>query len=191
MSAIPNRQQLQQEAQEQASFFLRDFKPRLYSTYYERIYNPVAFFEQIGINKICELIEQGNCLHNLAETMDISTNSLRKWIRSKKEYVVLLQEAYVYAGEMFAYKAEQALKASIGRSKEDISVAGKLAEHYRWMASRLNKEMFGEVKEDKNSGRAPAVINLNLVGGVMPEALKTVQGRVIPDFMRLSSEDEG
>lgn len=188
MTAIPNRQQIQHEAQEQASFFLRSFDPKLYNTYYQRIYNPVAFFEQIGINKICELIEHGNSLLNVAEKLDISGSALRRWVKSKKEYFVLVQEAYVYAGEMFAYKAEQALKDSAGRGKEAVALARALAEHYRWMASRLNKEMFGDKKEDGGVVKPPLVLNLNF-GDVTQEKEVAIRKEALTaSFMKLSDE---
>lgn len=186
---VPNRQELMQQEQEQASFYLRDFDPKRYTGYYKRIYDPTAYFEQIGINKFCELIEHGNSLLNIAEKLDVSGNTLRRWVRSKKEYTTLVAEAYTYAGEMFAYKAEQALRTA-PNDKIEMVRAGKLAEHYRWMASRLNKEMFGESKESKDTLRPPTVVNLNFAGAVVPQVLEKTVNRVVPDFMQLTEQEE-
>lgn len=190
VTKLPSRKDLLADAQEQAAFYLRDFDPKRYITYYQRIYDATAYLEDIGIHKLCELIEHGNNILMLAKKLDISGATLRRFLNSRKEYAALSREAFIYAGEMFAYKAEQVL-LNAPNDKLEMSRAEKLAAHYRWMAERLAREMFGEVKEDKNANRPPAVINLNLVGGVVPEALKDVTPKTkLPDFMKLTEPSD-
>lgn len=188
---IPNRKKMREEENEQAQLYLRQFEPRNYSTYYRRIFDPYAYFEQIGIDKVCELIEHGNGLLNVAKLLDVSGSTLRRWINKNETYRNQILLAHKYAGNAYAYKAEEALLAARFGTKEQIALAGKLAEHYRWMATKLDRELFGEAKNvDANAGKPPIILNLNM-GGVVDEE-KVVNPKALPlisDILKLQPID--
>ena len=181
----PNRKAVEAEEIERAAWHMRDFDPHRYAAYYSRVYNVRGYLDQVGIYTICDLVERGNGMYAIAEKLDISTTALRNWVNSRQEYRTLVNEAYRYAGDAYAFKAEAAFENAV--TKEQIAVAGKLAEHYRWMASRLDKERYGEVKEGK---QAPAPTILNLVLTPQTQELKTINQAPIapPAFMKLAIE---
>jgi hypothetical protein len=176
-NVIPHRKDVAVAHEEQARLFLRGFNPKKYSTFYARIYDADAYLEQVGIETICELIEHGNSIFNIAKHLDISVRTLRSWIGKSAYRKAQIQEAYTFAGDAYAFKAEETLLDSRFSTKEQISVAGKLADHYRWMASKLNKEQYGEAKkEDANSGKPPLVFNVSIGGAPAHESeMKTVR----------------
>jgi hypothetical protein len=175
ITKIPNRNDLVSEHEAQAQLYLRTFDPKRYSGFYQRIYDAPTYLEQVGIEKICELIEHGCNLMAIAKLLDISTRTLRGWVHKDKWRRQQVQEAIQFAGDGFAYKAEEVLKGARGGSREDISVAKALAEHYHWMASKLNKEQFGEMKkDDPNAATKPLVFNVNITGGPQTAQMKTV-----------------
>lgn len=181
-----NRNELAATEQERASLYLRRFDPHRYTTYYRRIYNPMAYLDEVGEDKIAELIEHGNGLLNVAEALDIGGSTLRRWVASGGEArVAKIKLAHQFAGNAYAYKAERALLDARGMTKEEITLAGKLAEHYRWMATKLDRDNFGDVK-DAPTNLTPIQINLNMGGEqVAPETAKPA---VVANFIKLSDE---
>lgn len=187
-SQIPNRNELVAEHEEQARLYLRQFDPKRYSTFYKRVYDAEAYLEQVGINTICELIEQGNNILNIAKKLDISTRTLRIWISKSQYYRTQVQEAYRFAGDAFAFKAEQVLLDARGTSKENTSLASKLSDHYRWMATKLDREQYGESKQLDPNTKAPLSINLNFGGEAKIEEKLIKAESIIAPFLRLQEE---
>ena len=189
ITKIPNRNELVQKHEDQARLYLREFDAKKYPTYYARIFDAEAYLNQIGVEKICELIEHGNCMMHIAKKLDISTRTLRAWIGRDTWRRTQVAESYTFAGEAFAFKAEEALRSAWGGSKEEIALAAKLADHYRWMASRLDREKFGEtVKQDANTGKAPMNITLNFGGAEAPKEQLVKAAPIVADFLRLQDE---
>jgi hypothetical protein len=188
IAKIPNRQDLVTEHEQQAQLYLRQFDPKRYSAFYQRIYDADAYLEQVGIEKICELIEHGINILGIARQLDISGRTLRTWVNKNSWRRMQVQEAYKYAGDAFAFKAEEVLRNAMGGTKEEISLASKLADHYRWMAMKLDKEQYGESKKDDvNNAKPPMVINLNLGEGRKVEKEVNEKQAAIPaSFMKLS-----
>ena len=176
-ATIPHRKEVAAAHEEQARLFLRGFNPKKYSTFYARIYDADSYLEQVGIETICELIEHGNSIFNIAKHLDLSVRTLRAWIGKNAYRKAQVQEAYTFAGDAYAFKAEETLIDARFSTKEGISLAGKLADHYRWMASKLNREQYGEArKEDAANSKPPLVFNVNIGGTEAPlEKMKTVK----------------
>lgn len=189
MNTIPNRKELAAVEEEQAQLFLREFDARRYPGYYRRIYDPTTYLNEIGIDKICELVEFGNGLSNVAEAVDLSTTTLRRWISKEPSYRQKFSLAYIAAGEAYAFKGEQALKSAYGGSKEDIALAGKLAEHYRWMATKLDREKFGEVKDKDEKKNVATIININTGGKTDEPLLKTIEHDDSPPLVQMNPID--
>ena len=189
---ITGRKEALAPEEAQAQLYLRDFDPKRYDGYYRRLYDPTAFLDNVGIEKITELIEHGNGVLNVAEALNLSATALRKWLNHDKTRIEKVRLAHVFAGNAYAYKAERTLLEVRHGSKEEIAWAGKMADHYRWMATKLDREMFGEVKDsEKAKGSAPLVVNLNMGGGVENEKLVNAKKPVLTaEFMKLTDEVE-
>src|SRR6478752_404274 len=125
---LPNRQVMKAQEEAEAQLYLRSFDPKRYSHYYRRIYEPTAYLDEVGVEKICELIEHGNGVLNVAEALDISGSTLRKWITSDNTRVAKVNLAYTFAGDAYAFKAGLVLQQSQYYTKEGMLWASKMAE---------------------------------------------------------------
>lgn len=177
---IPSRKEALEPEEAEAQLFLRDFVPQRYDGYYRRLYDPNFYLNNVGIDKIAELIEHGNGVLNVAESLDISGTTLRRWLNADKSRMEKVRNAHVFAGNAYAYKAERVLRNAERGSKDEITWADKMASHYRWMAEKLDREMFGVVKEsDKAKSAAPIALNFNF-GGDGKSELKTIEHNSSP-----------
>lgn len=142
--------------------YLRFFEPRAFSAYENRYYTPKEYLNQIGIERVAELVQHGKCLDDIACILDISSRVLIRWINATPANKSVLEEAREFAGETFAYKAEKVLLEAPLIS-EALTKARALAEHYRWKAERLHKEQYGTktVKHEGNIGGG-VVFNMNI-----------------------------
>ena len=134
--------------------YLKSFSPQQYPAYYRRTYDPYALLEEIGIWRIAEMVQQNWSLQKIAQLCDISLYSLRRWLREDESRVEMLNEAKLMAGENYAYKAEAVIESAV--NDFELKKADKLANHYRWMAERLNREEFGQQVKVQNTN-APAM----------------------------------
>lgn len=187
LSHIPSRSELVNNEKAIAQLYLREFNPKNYSMFYSRIADPYGYLDEIGIDKICELIEHGRGHLNVAEILDISSGTLRKWIDLIPAYREKALFAKHCSGDGFAYKAERVLLEAKGGSKEDILIATKLADHYRWMASRLDKETFGDSKKLDEKSILPMVVNMNFGAEIEKTVVSTQTGKLSEkDILSLS-----
>lgn len=188
ITSLPSRIDIVASHEQQAQVYLRRFDPKVYSNFYARIYDADAYLEQVGIEKICELIEHGNSILGIAQKLDISVRTVRQWIGKSQYRQGLIKEAYNFAGDGFAFKAEQVLKDAAGGTKEEVSIAKALAQHYEWMATKLSREMYGEVKKDDGGDKKPVMnIHLNFGGEVKQEEVTVKQDALVASFINLSA----
>lgn len=177
--AIPNRKAIAQQAKAEASMYFRDFDARRYAGYVDRMAKPFEFLDSVGIDKICELVEHGNGLLNIARMVDLSSNTLRAWISKDPQRIQKVELAKEFSGDAFAYKAEQVLKSASGGDKSDILIAGKLADHYRWMAEKLYRVQYGLPKDIKPTAQA-LVLNINYGNEQPPQDIKAKVVEALP-----------
>jgi hypothetical protein len=137
-----------------ARVYLKTFSPQSYPAYYRRTYDPYSLLEEIGIWRIAEMVQQNWSLQKIAQICDISLYALRRWLREDESRVEVLGEAKLMAGENYAYKAEAVIETAA--NDFELKKADKLANHYRWMAERLNREEFGQQVKVQNT-HAPAM----------------------------------
>jgi hypothetical protein len=176
-----------------ASPYFRHFTPRAYNLYPQRYYKPVRYLEEVGIEKVGELLQHGLGLLDIACLLDVSSVVFRRWISSKKEYREEIQDAKLFAGEAYAYKAEKVL-LDAPLIPEAITKAKALSDHYRWAAERLHKGQYGTkvVKHEGMQGSG-VVFNLNVALDQTRPVVESV-GAVIdqlpePDLSQLGFED--
>jgi hypothetical protein len=158
------------------------FDPKIYSGYIDRRARPFEYLDEVGIDKICELIEYGNGVLRVAELLGISSSVLRAWVNKDPARVQKVLLAKQFSGDTFAYKAEEVLMElkDANAHRSDVMVASKLSDHYRWMAERLDREQYGDLRP-LPSVNTPLVLNINYGGANSNEPMK---------LLRLSS-DEG
>lgn len=122
--------------------YFRGFEPRGYDTYQDRLYNPIAYLEDVGIEKIGELVQHGYSLMDISKLLSISSRVMRRWIGSSHDYLDEIESARVFSADEYAHRGLRVLEAAPA-APEEINRAGKIAEHLRWLASKYDKEMFG------------------------------------------------
>ena len=98
--------------------------------------------EKIGIDSICAAVMTGASLTAIAGEMDdVPPKILMQWIEGSDSRVAKVKEARVVSSYHFADQALIEIKAAEG--KDQISRARELAHHYRWLASKFNRDVFG------------------------------------------------
>lgn len=122
--------------------YFKHFEPRSYDTYFDRYQFPIAFLEDIGIEKICELVEHGWSLMKVAKALDLSIRVVRRWIANNPVYQREFDMAERWSADQYMDKAEDVLLEAPLLS-EALNKAGKLSAHYELRAKYLNKEKYG------------------------------------------------
>lgn len=143
--------------------YLKSFSPQHFPAFYRRAYDPCALLEEIGVWRIAEMVQQSWSLDKIAQLCDVSLYSLRRWVKEDPERAAVIEEAKLMAGENYAYKAEAVIETAA--NDFELKKAGKLADHYRWMAERLNREEFGQQVKVKNDNAPPMAFHFDLSGG--------------------------
>lgn len=145
-----------------ASPYLKGFEPRSYALYDDRYFKPLAYLEQVGIEKIGELVQHGYPLQQIARMLDISARVLRKWVQADPDRRLEVEEARKWAADEYAHMAGEVLKEAPLMS-EAITKARALADHYQWKAERFDKETFGtKVVQHKGEISAGFTYNINI-----------------------------
>ena len=124
-----------------ASPYFNGFEPRAYSLYVDRHYNPVAYLEQVGIEKIAELLQHGFFQQEICALLGISTRVFTRWIAASAERMKELESARRFAADSSVMTARHVLEdASVF---PDTARAKALADHHQWCAERWDKDMYG------------------------------------------------
>lgn len=117
-------------------------------------------------------IQEGFTLSAAAKALSLSHAQLRE-ILQKHVSESALKEAMRIGAEVIIAEASYALKYA--SDKEEIDRAKALAQHYRWLAAKLNAKMYGDsIKVDGNT--APSY---ELIVNISPPALPTPTEKTI------------
>jgi len=145
--------------------YFKSFSPYHYSTYSNRLKKPFEFLEEVGIEKVTELVQHGFCITKICQLLGISVFVFRRWMQSDPYYESEIQSAEEFSADHLVYKAEKAIKSADSESRFDITKKVELAKHYRWAASKLNKKKYGRQVEEKQINNGQQVIyNIDLGG---------------------------
>ena len=109
-------------------------------------------------------VQEGFTLSAAAKSLSLSHAQLRE-ILQKRVSEASLKESMRIGAEVIIAEASDALKYA--SDKEEIDRAKALAQHYRWLAAKLNAKMYGDsIKVDGNA--APSY---ELIVNISPPAL--------------------
>ena len=107
-----------------------------------------------AIEAVLERIVEGKTFREMAAEFEVSISTLHAFL-TKDEHSARTRAALALSSSQYAEKAELTLLEAVG-TKEELSRAKELAQHYRWMASKRNPALFGE-KVDVTSDNKPLV----------------------------------
>lgn len=147
----------------QASPYFRGFNPRVYPSYPGRHFDPKAFLNQVGIEKIGELVQHGLSLGQISALLDISSRVIRRWIQADSSRGAEIDEARRFAADEERATARAVLYDS--KTHPDTARAKAIADHHQWTAERWDKELYGtkNVRVDATLGIGISY-NFNLKG---------------------------
>jgi hypothetical protein len=119
---------------------------------YRRIGNPYAFLNAIGIDAVLEYIYKGNNIVGVAEQLGISITILLNWAENEG-HMQKLEDAHKFSAEGYLHEAATLLRTA--RTEFDLKKADKVANHGRFMASKLDKSKYGA--DNKTQGNTAGV----------------------------------
>lgn len=151
--------------------YFKSFEPRDYSYFEDRYEYPFEYLDQIGIEKVCELIQHGYSRLEISRMLAISSYVFNRWISSDPEYYREVQLARAFTADEDVKRAERAL-LDIDDEASDAAVKRQveLSKHHRWCASRHDKDTYGsEKKEDKSINNGQQVSYVFNFSGAPPK----------------------
>jgi hypothetical protein len=160
-----------------ASPYFRGFQPRAYPLWAERHRQPVAFLEQVGIEKIGEMVQHGLSLGEVAAALDVSTRVMRKWLQRDVERLREVEEARRWAADEERAQAKAVLYNHV--AFPDTARAKAIADHHQWTAERWDKELYGKSLKVDASLTTRAIsytFNLGTPETVAPKAHAVLEG---------------
>jgi hypothetical protein len=143
-----------------AAPYFRYFEPRAYPLYEQRHYQPTAYLEQVGIEKIGEMVQHGLCLQDICESLSISTQVVRRWLVRNPAYAAELDEARRFAADGLVATAEKILRDPV--TFPDTTRAIALSHHLEWKAERWDKDTYG-TKQGKQEDRLPPGVSYTFI----------------------------
>ncbi|MGH7745310.1 MAG: hypothetical protein ACREQ5_11010, partial [Candidatus Dormibacteria bacterium] len=121
--------------------YFRSFNPRAYPLFISRHYKPREYLEQIGVEKIGELIQHGLSLGDICKVLDVSTRVLRCWVFEEPTRIAEIQEARVFAADELV--AETRRVANDCNIWPDTDRARLIVSTNQWIAERWDKDLYG------------------------------------------------
>lgn len=127
--------------------------------------NP-AVLDKVGEDEILARIANGEPAKDIAASYDLSRASLYKWLDATPERKAKLADARRQQALSLVEEAGQILDEAKPLDAAEASIIRARADHRKWMASKLHRELFGD--------QAPGVnFNLN-IQSLHLEALRQV-----------------
>jgi hypothetical protein len=145
--------------------------------------NPYAYLANVGLDAILEKLYQGANLVDVAEALKVSVTILRTWL-DNEGYWPKVEEATTLSSEGYLAMGQKLLLTA--PSKFELDKAKALIEHARWMASKINKPVYGTVDVPAAATTVSYVFNVGgsaqIVAGHTPHALQKPEEdvRVLP-----------
>lgn len=93
---------------------------------------------------ICALVRDGYPLASIGDRNGLpSIEVIYYWKRHHPDFALALVEAREYAAEKFAFKAVETADLAIGQSKDELAASKLQVDTYKWMAEKMNPELYG------------------------------------------------
>lgn len=155
--------------------FFEDFNPRSYDTYWYRLQYPVDYLEQVGIEKIAELVHHGFSPSEIAKMLCISSLVLRRWTESRAEYEDEIERSKRYIGNERAYQALRVVEKS-STNPEELAKAKALSGVYMAHAQAQDKPTWGkhQTVDQKISATMSYSIDLSAAPAISQHTTKDV-----------------
>lgn len=104
----------------------------------------------LELERLCDLIAQGHFLKSIALHLGLSSpTALMRWVNKAPERQEAVRAAREVAAHQYADKARKVLMdATTG---VEVQRARELAQHYRWLSTKLAPGSFGEKVEVVNT----------------------------------------
>ena len=191
MNSISSDKHVQEQhkalEQMRASPYFRHFEPRAYDSYFDRYKFPIAFLEDVGIEKICEMVEHGWSLTKIAKALDLSVRVLRRWVANDPVYQRDMEQAERWSADEYMDKAEDVL-LNAPLMPEALTKAKALQGHCELRAKFLNKEKYGttNVKLDATVNQGVSYV-FNILP--QPKLKEAIEGS-FEEVPQLTEEDK-
>jgi hypothetical protein len=140
-----------------------------------RIGNPYAFLNSVGINPILERIYKAANIVDIAEELNISITILLNWLENEG-HMQRVEEATKLSAEGYLSEAAKALRTA--KTDFELKKADKLANHGRFMASKLDKSKYGA--DNKVLGNTAGVTFIMHMGDRAPKHISMAAAQNTP-----------
>jgi len=126
------------------------------------------------IDVVCELLIEGKTWKYIADVIGMPVSTLHGRITSNAEYSVRAMAAKELSAESYADKGEEVLKNAEG-TREELSRARELAQHYRWMAGKRSPKKYGDKLDVTTDGR-PLIQSIVTIDMTTSDDVKLIEG---------------
>lgn len=126
-------------------FYKDSLEARAAPTRYRNIGNPYAFLTGLGVDAILEEIYKGRNIVDVAKTLNISITILLNWLENEG-HMERVEKATKFSAEGYISEATQLLREA--RNDFELKKADKIATHGRFLASKLNRQVYGQEKPE-------------------------------------------
>lgn len=106
--------------------------------------------DQFGIENVCDEIMNGLSLTSLAKKVGVVPASLLSWIASDVERSARVRDCRAQMAKIWDEKALDEIK--MAKDDFELRKAKEAAHHYRWRASAIGCDEYGDKVQLKHSG---------------------------------------
>ncbi len=109
--------------------------------------------------KVCALLRSGFPIASLGEEQGLpDIETIYYWKRHHPDFDVAIKEARQYAAEAFANKAINIANNLDGASKDEVQVAKLQIDTYKWVAEKMNPDLYGNKTKIAGDNEQPLTI---------------------------------
>lgn len=130
-------------------FFRDSIAARAAPLKFRQIGNPYAFLNAVGIEAMLDEIRKGHNLVEIAEVLDVSIGILLRWIDAEL-HTQAVDDAFKFSAEGHIAAAGKAIKNA--SNEFELKKAKELANHGRFMASKMDRHRYGAEQQKNNTG---------------------------------------
>lgn len=119
-----------------------------------------ASVERDPVPHFTRWIADGLSLAQIAGKCGVFPGEVLRLVKGNKELAEAVAEARKHSAWLWDERAEAVLKQA--KDKEQLMKAKELANHYRWRASKLNRETYGDKVDTTVSATLPQLVDHDL-----------------------------
>jgi hypothetical protein len=159
-----------------APIFFRDsLETRAAPLRFRQIGNPFAFLNDVGIDAMLDEVRKGHNLVEIAESLNVSIGVLLRWIDCEG-HVQVFDDAFQFSAEGHLAYASKAIRDA--ENEFQLKKAKELATHGRFMASKLNRNKYGNEAAKPNTGNVVQFV-LHMGTATPPQRIDVIDGEII------------